>query len=179
MKTILLVLITVFLVLPGSVLAVEGRIEELFEQRIERDDARVRIEIKQRIRQDNESVDALEIREGVGQKVEIQGNRFEITGRISDISGDNFTIAGNTIFIDPSLVREFEQKGALRVDEGAKVEGIIVGNKKFAEEIKVFHDQEEVDIRVKQAQETRIRTQGAIENLNDLLNRILSFLRSL
>ncbi len=171
--------------MPASLLAVEGRngdenevrVEERFEQRIERDDDRVRIEIRQRIRQENEAEDEVEIRERIEQKVEIQGNRFEISGRISAIASDNFTIAGNTIFIDPSIVREFEQKGTLKVGEDAKVEGVIVDDKKFAEEIRVFRDDQEMEIKLKQGADVRVRARGPLDQIRDLLNQILNLLR--
>lgn len=160
MKKLVLVLVTLFLLLPVSLMAKEGRTGD--------DNDRVRIEIKQ------EEVTA-EPRE---QKVEIQGDRFEIRGMISAIGTDNFTIAGNIIFIDPGLVKEFEQKGTLKVSEQAKVEGKIIDNRKIAEEIKVFGNQQEVNIKIKQIpQQFKAKARGPLENLRDLLNQLLNLLK--
>src|SRR3990167_6972473 len=70
--------------------------------------------------------------------LEVGGSGFEIRGEISSISGNSFTILGQTIVVDPSQISEFKQKGILKVGSMAKVEGKIVNGTKYAKEIKVI-----------------------------------------
>lgn len=71
-------------------------------------------------------------------RLEIGTQEFEIRGEITEISSNTFVILGQTITIDPSQVSEFKQKGILKVGNIAKVEGVVVGSTKFADEIKVI-----------------------------------------
>ena len=68
----------------------------------------------------------------------IGGQRFQIRGEISLISGNSFTILDQTIVVDPSAVSEFKQKGILKVGNTAKVEGKIINGTKYAKEIKII-----------------------------------------
>lgn len=77
-------------------------------------------------------------------------NKFEISGVISAIAANTFTVTGQTITVDLSQVRKFEQKGILAVGKTVKVEGVIVNNTKIAKEIKVFDaNGQEVIIEIK------------------------------
>ncbi len=69
---------------------------------------------------------------------EIGQSSFEIKGEIRSISGNSFTILGQTIVVDPSQVSEFKQKGILKVGNMAKVKGKIINGTKYAKEIKVI-----------------------------------------
>lgn len=73
-------------------------------------------------------------------KVEIDedDSEFEVMGEITSVGGSSFVIAGQIVNVDPSKVEKFKQKGILEVGNKAKVEGIIVGDDKFAEEIKLI-----------------------------------------
>ena len=70
--------------------------------------------------------------------LEVGGSSFEIRGEIDSISGNSFTILGQTIVVDPSQISEFKQKGILKVGSMAKVEGKIINGTKYAKEIKVI-----------------------------------------
>lgn len=74
------------------------------------------------------------------EKVEIKNDKFEIRGIITAVVGNNFTVAGQTIFMDPTQVKEFKQKGILEIGKDVKVEGIIKNGVKLATEIKVLGD---------------------------------------
>jgi len=65
-------------------------------------------------------------------------NKFEIKGEIESIGDNSFVVLGQTIVIDPTKVREFEQKGILEVDKKIKVEGIIIDGTYYATEINVI-----------------------------------------
>ncbi len=95
--------------------------------------SKVEIKIKNEAEEENE----LEEDEQV-QQVEVGATQFEIRGEITAIVGNNFMVAGQTIFLDPSQVSEFEQKGILAVGKQVKVEGVIKNDVKFAREIKVI-----------------------------------------
>lgn len=99
-----------------------------------KDKAKFELKIENKIEDENE----VEIEAGIENKVEINGQRFEIRGEISSISGNTFVVLGQTINIDPSKVEEFEQKGILQVGKTVKVEGIIENDTKFAREIMVI-----------------------------------------
>lgn len=165
------------ILLPGVVLAVEGRNGDGDEDRIRieerRDDDRVRIEVRQQI----EGRDEDEVR--LENKVEIQGNQFEITGRITAVESDSITISGQQIFIDPNLVGDFKQQGTLAVGKTAKAEGVIIDNRLFAREITTFNG-EEVRIEIKGTPEQlSARDRGIFQELLDLINRLLASLDSI
>lgn len=138
----------------------EVRIENRFEQRIERDDDSVRVRILQQVQEEERAENKIEITEPVEQKVEIKGNNFEITGEITKIDKDNFVVTSQTIFIDANLVAEFEQKGTLKVGELVKVEGIIIDGKKFAREIVVLRNNQEDKIEIKNIIRDRVEIKG-------------------
>lgn len=117
----LLLILTLFLTTPAA-LAKEGK-----GGKGKSGEAKVEVKIKN----EQDPLQAV-------QKVEIEENKFEIRGQISAVSGNNFVVAGQTIFIDPSQVREFEQKGIVNVGDNVKVEGVIKNGVKFAREIKVI-----------------------------------------
>lgn len=186
-KLILILFITVAALVSPAVFAVEGRngennendnrIRTEIEQRIERDDDRVRI----RIRQEREIENDVNITAGIQQKVEIEGNRFEIIGEVTKVDSDNFTVASQIVFIDVNLVKEFEQKGTLKVGERVEVEGIIIDGRKFAREINVFTNNSQIQIEVKNATQAararvEIKSRGALDQITELLREILNFL---
>lgn len=65
-------------------------------------------------------------------------NKFEIKGEIASIGDNSFVVLDQTIVIDPSKVRGFEQKGILEVGKKIKVEGIIIDGTYYATEINVI-----------------------------------------
>lgn len=58
------------------------------------------------------------------QQVEVGTAQFGIRGAITAIAGNNFMVAGQTIFLDPTQVNEFEHKGVLAVGKEVKVGGL-------------------------------------------------------
>lgn len=104
--------------------------------------------------------------------------RFNIKGEITAVAGNNFVVSGQTIFIDPSQVKEFEQKGILTVGERVKVEGIIKNGVKFAQEINVIGTGqgrfkfETVD------QSVKVKANGPIQQVETFLEQILALLKS-
>ncbi len=155
------------LTLPIQVSAVEGR------NGGGNDDDRVRIEVRQR--QDQEQ----EVR--IENRVEIQGNEFEITGRITAMGKDSITISGQQIFIDPDLVGNFQERGIVEVGDTAKAEGEIRDNKLFAREITIFSGdnlRDEVRVEIKGDPE-QLGDRGALQELLDLINRFLTNLDSI
>jgi len=167
MKRVLFIIVLAILLLPVQILAVEGRNGD------GNDDDRVRIEVRQR--QDQEQ----EIR--IENRVEIQGNEFEITGQVTAMGRDSITISGQQIFIDPDLVGNFQERGIVAVGSTAKVEGEIRDNKLFAREITVFGGdslRDEVKIEIKGDTE-QLGSRGALQELMDLINRFLANLDSI
>lgn len=121
---------------------------------------------------------------GIGAtKVEIKSNSFEITGTITAISANTFTVAGQTITIDPSKVNEFEQKGILSIGNRVKVEGAVISGTNFAREITVLGTgQGKLKVEVKnQPGENKIEIKaiGPVATVNAFLTQILSFLKNL
>lgn len=119
-------------------------------------------------------------------KVEIKGNEFEIIGRIDAISANMITVAGQSITIDPTRVREFEQKGVLKVGQLVKVEGIIQNNVKLAREIKVLGVAQPSGSPTPSPTSSPSTPPGAdqatkdlLTQIRDLLNRILQLLQNL
>lgn len=104
--------------------------------------------------------------------------RFDIQGEITAVAGNNFVVSGQTIFIDPSQVKEFEQKGILAVGRRVKVEGIIKNNIKFAQEINVIGTGqgrfkfETVD------QSVKVKANGPAQLMESFLNQIFTLLKS-
>lgn len=85
--------------------------------------------------------DGIQINAGVQrmpQKMKIHDQSFEITGKISAVAGNNFVVLDQTIFIDPSQVGKFKQKGILGVGQVVKVKGVIISNVKYAQDINVI-----------------------------------------
>lgn len=123
-------------------------------------------------------------------KLDEDTQQFEISGEITAIAGNNFVVSGQTIFIDPTQVREFEQKGVLAVGKRVKVEGIIKNGVKFAQEINVigtgqgrfkfetedhplsFGTTASSNIQVK------IKANGPIQQVETFLEQILALLKS-
>jgi hypothetical protein len=71
-------------------------------------------------------------------KVEINGNKFEIMGSIDSVGTGTFTVAGVTVYVDPTAVPKLEQKGILKVGEKVKTEGLVKDGKNYAMEIMVI-----------------------------------------
>lgn len=116
---------------------------------------------------------------------------FEIMGDISAIAGNNFVVSGQTIFIDPSQVKEFEQKGILQVGERVKVEGIVKNGVKFAEDINVVgtgqgrfkfetgDKQAGVGSSAQANSQVQIKAVGSVQQVITFLEQILSLLKGL
>lgn len=131
---------------------------------------------------DEDDIDELEDEDDEDEfEIEIEdvdeGGEFEIAGTISSISGNAFAVGGETITIDISKVAKFEQKGILAVGNSVKVEGIIVGGQKFAQEIKVFGmGGKNVKIEIKTAPaEVKIEAKGPIDQVINFLKQIFGF----
>lgn len=62
-------------------------------------------------------------------------NEFRIMGVAESVEVGSFVVGGTTILIDPSQVDEFKQKGILDDGDWVKVEGEIIGEDYYAEEI--------------------------------------------
>ncbi len=122
---------------------------------------------------DNE--DEFEIKIEATPKIEIKDNKFETTGVISSISGNSFVVGDQTITIDISQVKKFEQKGILTVGKTVKVEGVIVNGTKFAKEIKVFEiGGQEVKIEIKNTpNQVKIEAKGPIDQIIFFFKQIL------
>lgn len=193
MAKIFLIILTLIFLTTSYVFAVEGRnggdgrngdggddrredrVETRERQEIRRDDDRVRIEIRREVEDENEDEDDEE-------RVEVKGNEFEIRGKITSVSENSFTVLDNTVFVDPALVSDFKQRGILNVGEDVRVKGVIVDNKKFAREIRVLGEDEEVRVEIKQTaqdeeQRVRIKARGPLDQVSDLLQQLLNFFR--
>lgn len=83
------------------------------------DNSRIRVEIRGL---DDEAEEA---------GLEVNGDTFEITGMVTDFTGDTVTVDGTTIIINPSLVADFEQEGTIEVGETIKVEGMVAPDGSF------------------------------------------------
>jgi len=68
-------------------------------------------------------------------RIEVEDGEFEIRGMVTDIFENSFIVSGILINIDPFMVEEFEQKEDLMIGENVKVEGIMIDDMLFAEEI--------------------------------------------
>ena len=122
-QTRLLILFAILLITLSSgpsALAKEGGKKEF-----ESGKSRVEIKIKNEVKEEEE-------------KIEVEQDKFEIRGTITTVVGNNFTVAGQTIFLDPTQVSKFKQKGILEVNKKVKAEGIIKNDVKFATEIMVI-----------------------------------------
>lgn len=121
--------------------------------------------------------------------IQINGDQeFEIMGEITAVVGNNFVVAGQTIFIDPAQVSEFEQKGILVEGERVKVEGVLKNGVKFAEEINVIGTgQGRFQFKVEEKPislgttaisnvQIKVKTQGAVQEVISFLEQILTFL---
>lgn len=114
------------------------------------------------------------------EKVEIEGNEFEIIGKVTAISDNTFTVAGQIVVIDPARVVNFEQKVNLEVGNVVKVEGPIIEGTKFAREIDSFN--EEVEVKVEErGNENRVevKARGPVEDVRSLFEDLLARLRTL
>lgn len=109
-----------------------------------------------------------------------EDNDFEITGTVTAVVGNNFVLSGQTIFIDPSRVSKFTQKGILVVGAKVKVKGVLINGVKFAENINVVgtgqgrfkFDTAGSNIRV------GIKANGPVQEIEAFLNQILSLFKS-
>lgn len=131
-----------------------------------------------------------EFRFGEDEHFNQGGQEFEIDGIISSISGNSFVLSGQTILIDPSQVREFEQKGVLAVGQRVKVEGIVKNGMNFAQEINVigtgqgrfqFKVEEKpagVGVTATPSLAVKVQTQGAVQEVSSFLQQVLNFLKS-
>lgn len=108
-------------------------------------------------------------------KIKINKSNFEIIGKIDSISGNVIVVAGQTIVIDISKVKNFEQKGILTVGKTVNVEGVIVDGTKFAKEIKVFGASgQEVKIEIKNVPgEIKVEAKGPLDQILLFLKQLL------
>jgi len=83
--------------------------------------------------------------EAENKNIEKNKNRFLIRGKITSVSGNTFTVSGESITIDLSKVSKFKQKGILNVDKYVKIKGIILEDKKYAEQVIVKKNKTEVE----------------------------------
>lgn len=156
------------------------------------DENRVRVEN----RVENEDEEENEV-----ENAEIAGQQFEIRGEITAVSGNSFTVSGQTIMVDPSRVANFEQKGVLAVGQMVKVEGIIRGGTRFAREIKVMEPGVGQEFRVEikgtpsasiipttgsatpsasqQNIRVEVKAQGPVGQITSFLEQVLTSLRNL
>lgn len=171
--------------------------DEIGRVRIQQRDNRVRIEVRA---PEAEEVAEVEEAEDEFPEVEVGNNKFEITGEVGAVSGNTFTIAGRIITIDPSRVADFEQKVTPSVGQIVKVEGIIEGTTMLAREIKSAitppaqirakfevkgikpiptNESQTNDLSATGNVKVEVKTKGSTEDAASILDRILSFLRSL
>lgn len=110
------------------------------------------------------------------ERVRIKGEEFRIDGAVSamSVAENSFVIANRTIFIDPTKVERFRQKGVLSVGARVKVEGVVIDGKSFAEDINVIGTgQGRFQIKVDQQEnEISVKVRGA-------MNQILNFFKSI
>jgi len=71
-------------------------------------------------------------------KVKLREEAFDIDGVISSLSETSFVIGEDTIFIDPSQVASFRQKGVLEVGQRVKVRGVESEGVLYAKDINVI-----------------------------------------
>lgn len=164
------------------------------------DDKGSKVEIK--VKNEAEEENEVEEENEQVEQVEVGAAQFEIRGEITAVVGNNFTIAGQTIFLDPTQVNEFEQKGVLAVGKEVKVEGVVRNGVKFAREIKVLGEGQgnfkfeikgtplpfsiapslptssasstsSANIRVK------VKAEGAVDQISTFLEQILTLLQNL
>lgn len=114
---------------------------------------------------DSDDSTSIEVREESGfngsietreEKLNVKGNGFEISGKVTDVSDNSFVISGNEIFVD-TILRKTTQD-SIRVGQTVRVEGLIVNNKMFAEDVMILRGNQFVEI-------------------SNLFNRIISFLK--
>lgn len=114
-------------------------------------------------------------------KIEVEdadeGDKFEIAGAIASISGNTFVVAGETITIDISKVKEFNQKGILSAGNSVKVEGVVVDGQKFAQEIKVFGQSgKNIKIEIKNTpDQVKVEAKGPLNQVILFLKQIFGF----
>lgn len=106
-----------------------------------------------------------------------EGDKFETAGAIASISENTFVVAGETITIDISKVKEFKQKGILAVGNSVKVEGVVVDGQKFAQEIKVFGQSgKNIKIEIKNApDQVKVEAKGPLNQVILFLKQIFGF----
>jgi len=116
--------------------------------------------------------------------------KFEIRGEITVIAGNNFMVSGQTIFIDPNQVKEFEQKGILQVGKRVRVEGIVKNGINFAKEIVVLgtgagrfkFETENQPLHVGATYgsniQVKVKANGPVQQVEKFLNQILAVLKS-
>lgn len=117
--------------------------------------------------------------------------KFEIRGEITAIAGNNFVVSSQTIFIDPTQVKEFEQKGVLAIGKRVKVEGIVKNGVNFAQEINVIgtgqgrfkFESENKSLATGTTTasnvQVKIKAEGPIQQVRTFLEQILNLLKSL
>lgn len=105
-----------------------------------------------------------------------ENSEFEIAGTIASISGNTFTVAGETITIDLSKVEEFKQKGLIAAGNSVKVEGVIIDGQKFAKEIKVFGmGGKNIKIEIKNnSDEVKIKAKGPFDQIVNFLKQLFN-----
>lgn len=79
-------------------------------------------------------------------KININRNNFNVRGAITDISGNTFTIGGQVVNIDPSISKNFHQRGNLQIGANVQVEGMIQNGNFFARNITVIGHERESDL---------------------------------
>lgn len=184
MKKYFLLLFLAFLLSGASIVGAQesengedkGRVEE------RRDENKERVELRKEEKNEIKVEDKAEVKNiELKERVDIKNDRFEITGKITSISDNSFTVMDQTVMIDPTQVKEFRQKGLLTVGTTVMAKGVIIDNQKFAEEIKVFDSSKgEVSIKVKNVPEkVNIKVRGPLDQINNFIQQISSFLSNL
>lgn len=115
--------------------------------------------------------------------------KFKIDGMISAMSGNNFVVSGQTIFIDSSQVESFNQKGILATGERVLVSGIIKNGVKFAESINAIGTgqgrfqlkTEDNNLSIGSSASPNIhinvQTEGSVKSAETFLEQILAWLK--
>lgn len=170
-KAIFLLIVTIFSLLQQPVVLAEDK-----------DDSNLKLNSKTQIQMQFKNENQNEDKDKKGN------NEFEITGNIDAVSESNFVVSGQTIFIDPTHVNEFRQKGLISVGERVKVKGVLINGVKFAKDINVIGTGQgrfkfEVDSNTMAKGNTdnsnvkvEVKANGLINDIQNFLNQIMNWL---
>lgn len=100
--------------------------------------------------------------------------QFDIRGEITAAAGNNFVVSGQTIFIDPSQIKEFEQKGIIAVGKRINVIGTGAGRFKFETENQPLS----VGTTSSSNIQIKVKANGPIQQVETFLEQILALLKS-